>query len=114
MSILTAKQDKINLFRYYSFSPEETKEHLLLLSHYQYVDEIYQFKHGRYLRWIHLQSPTKIHRGMFLCDILIGDKVCIKGRSFPTRFLNISFDECLFFQKFSNQELILLNAVDKL
>jgi len=108
------KNQKTMVLKSLGLSISMIKEFLLLLSYYRYVDEINQFRYGSYIRWIRKDEPEKLTKGMFLCDIIIGDEgVYIKGRIFPNRFLNVSINDCIFFQKMTTQELIILKALNQ-
>ena len=84
------------------------------LAGYRYVDEIYQLERGRYIRWIRKprsESDTiKVTNGAILMDIKFLDNgVHILCKTNQQRFIQVKFDECLFFQKLSmDEELILL------
>lgn len=83
----------------------------LLLSHYNRVTEIDKLKHGSYIRWIN-NNDNKLQKGMIICDILINEGIIIKGRAIGSnRFINIKMDNCSIFQKLSNEELIIREAL---
>ena len=89
------------------------------LKDYKYVDEMNELKYGTYIRWIPIEDPTNIHltKGAIFCEIKINDNgtfcVC-KNLGFPTRHFQISMDKNLIFQKLTEQELVLLSALDHL
>ena len=94
------------------------KEYSTVLAHYKYVSELDKLKYGAYIRWINKEDSDYIlKKGMFVCDIIIGDEgIIIKGRIFGRRFLNIRMDDCFIFQKLSNEEIIInsaINAIEK-
>lgn len=86
------------------------------LNGYRYVDEMTDLHVGSYIRWIPLTNPSEIRlkQGSILCDIKITDDglalVC-KGYN---RYFQIKFDENLIFQRLSEQEQVLLSALDHL
>ena len=89
------------------------------LKDYKYVDEMSDLKYGTFLRWIPIEDPTNIHltKGALFCEIKILDNgsycVC-KNFGFSKRHFQISMDKNLIFQKLTNQELVLLSALDHL
>jgi hypothetical protein len=89
------------------------------LKDYKYVDEMSDLKYGTFLRWIPIEDPTKIEltKGALFCEMKITDDgvfcVC-KNFGFPVRHFQISMDKNLIFQKLTEQELVLLSALDHL
>jgi hypothetical protein len=98
---------------------KETFDLFNKLKDYKYVDEMDDLKYGTYLRWIPLEDPTNITltKGAMFCEIKITDNgvfcVC-KNMGFPPRHFQIAMDKNLIFQKLTNQELVLLSALDHL
>lgn len=98
---------------------EDIKKLFNKLKNYKYVDELSDLKSGSYLRWIPIDNPENIYlsNGAFYCDIKITNEgincVC-KGNGYMARHFNISMDKNLIFQKLSDQELVLLSAMDHL
>jgi len=97
----------------------ETIELYNKLKGYKYVDEMDDLKYGTYLRWIPLTNPDEIQlkKGAIFCEVKIteeGVRLICKNHGFPTRHFQITMDEHLLFQKLTDQELILLSALDHL
>lgn len=94
----------------------ETKKLLKKLDDYQYVDELPEIQEGRYLRWINLKNPEKLKltNGGMLVEIKIEDNVILVLKNNMNRFFQISMDENLIFQRFSDQERVILYAIDYL
>lgn len=87
------------------------------LKGYRYIDEINELKYGAFIRWIPLSEPDNLPLNYcgIICDIKIKDKgTHIVCKNFMHRIYQIKMDECLIFQKLTNQELILLSALDHL
>jgi hypothetical protein len=102
---------------------------------YKYIDDIDDLIIGRYVRWISLKRPDRISltNGAHVCNINIqeyddadddaddddddGDqecKTCIRCkvvRNGKPLFFNLNFDENLVFQKITEQEWIILDAL---
>tara|TARA_B100001175_G_scaffold317584_1_gene335111 strand:- start:142 stop:561 length:420 start_codon:yes stop_codon:yes gene_type:complete len=87
------------------------------LKDYRYIDDIKDLNFGSNIRWISLNSidNIKITNGAVLCDIKILDKgvgLCLK--TFNNKYFTIYLNENLVFQKISDQEKILLKAINYL
>ena len=100
-------------------SKNETLELLKKLNGYKYVDEMDDLKYGAYIRWIPLQNPEKIAitKGAIFCEMKITDdgvKLVCKNHGFNSRHFQIKLDENLVFQKLTDQEQVLISALDHL
>lgn len=87
------------------------------LKQYRYIDEIPDLKYGAYVRWVNLKNPNnlKITRGGLVCDIKISnDDVIISCKNCYNNFFSFKLNECIVFQKLSDQEKVLLSALDYL
>jgi hypothetical protein len=99
--------------------PSKRKTILDKLKGYRYVDEMNELKNGTYLRWIPLQDPAHLEltKGAIFCDLKITNDgiylVCKNFGHYGKRF-QINMDECLVFRKLTDQEMILLSALDHL
>ena len=74
--------------------------------------------HGAYIRWIDLKHPERLTlaKGAIVCDIKIGQKgvsLLCKIHPNPALFY-INMDEVIIFQRMSQQERIILIAMDYL
>jgi hypothetical protein len=83
------------------------------------VDEMSDLKYGTYIRWICIENPKQINlvKGAVFCEMKITDDgvflIC-KNFGNTSRHFQISMDTNLIFQKLTEQELILLSALDHL
>lgn len=108
-----------NILKELKLSKKDTLELLNKLKNYKYVDEMNDLKCGAYLRWIPMNNPDKIYlsKGALFCEFKITDNgvfmIC-KNFGFGSRHFHISLDNNLFFQKLTDQELVLLSALDHL
>ena len=86
------------------------------LREYKYIDEIPDLDYGHYIRWISLKNPAniKLTNGGILCDIKVNDQVSLLCKNKLNHFFQIKLDECLVFQKLSEQEKIILNVINYL
>ena len=97
-------------------SNKVTKDLLKKLEDYRYVDEMPELQVGRYMRWINLTKPDniKLTNGGILCEIKIEDAIILVLKNSMNRFFQINMDENFVFQRLSDQEKIILYAVDYL
>jgi len=87
------------------------------LQGYKYIEDIHQLHNGAYIRWINLRDPNNIvlKPGTILCEIKFTDAgTTLVCKNFYHRYFQILFDECMVFQRLSDQERILLSAIDYL
>jgi|UniRef100_A0A6C0M2E1 hypothetical protein len=110
--------EKLHFLRKLSLSPSELQDFMTKLKDYRHVVDLNGITHGAYIRWIDLKHPDRLtlSRGALICDIKIGQKgvlLLCKTHPNPAMF-HVSMDECLIFQRLSQQERILLVAMDYL
>jgi hypothetical protein len=121
MNFTTKKIREMNLkiLRELGLPKKELIDIFNKLKDYKYVDEMNELKYGTFLRWIPIEDPTNIQltKGAIFCEMKITDDgvfcVC-KNFGFPIRHFRISMDKNLIFQKLTDQELVLLSALDHL
>ena len=97
----------------------ETLELMNDLKDYKYVDEMKDLKYGTYLRWIPIDDPENIHlkKGALFCEMKVkedGVYIICKNYGYNRKHFQIKLDENLIFQKLTEQELVLLSALDHL
>jgi hypothetical protein len=113
------KEMNLNILKELALSKVETLELFKKLNGYKYVDEMNELKYGTYLRWISIKDPNNIYltKGALFCEVNITDNgvnIVCKNMGTGCRHFQIKMDECLLFQKLTQQELVLLNALDHL
>ena len=123
-NLLNFTSDKIkemnyNILKELQLSKKDTLELLRKLNEYKYVDEMNDLKYGAYIRWIPIEDPNNIilTKGSLFCEMKITDNgvFCIcKNYGYKSRHFQISMDKNLIFQKLTNQEQVLLSALDHL
>lgn len=109
----------LNILKELHLPKKDTLEILAKLKEYKYVDEMDDLKYGSYIRWIPIEDPANVYltTGAIFCDIKITDDgvFCIcKNHGFKSRHFQIAMDKNLIFQKLTDQELVLLSALDHL
>jgi hypothetical protein len=97
----------------------ETLELMKKLKDYKYVDEMKDLKYGTYLRWIPINDPEDIQltKGALFCEMNVkedGVYITCKNYGYNRKHFQIKLDENLIFQKLTEQELVLLSALDHL
>jgi hypothetical protein len=113
------KEMTLKILNELNLSKNETISLFNKLKDYKYVDEMDDLKYGTFIRWIPIEDPDNISltKGALFCELKITDNgvfcVC-KNMGFPSRHFQIAMDKNLIFQKLTNQELVLLSALDHL
>jgi hypothetical protein len=113
------KEMNLKVLKELQLSKSDTLELLKKLDAYKYVDEMNDLKYGAYIRWIPIEDPTNIEltKGALFCEMKITDDgvLCVcKNLGFSKRHFQISMDKSLIFQKLTDQEQVLLSALDHL
>jgi len=113
------REMSLNILKELHLSKKDTLDIYNKLKHYKYVDEMNELKYGTYIRWIPIEDPTNIHltKGAIFCEMKITDEgvFCIcKNYGYSNRYFQISMDKNLLFQKLTDQEQVLLSALDHL
>tara|TARA_Y100000816_G_scaffold273333_1_gene239580 strand:- start:6311 stop:6730 length:420 start_codon:yes stop_codon:yes gene_type:complete len=116
-NIQEIKAQKNDILQQLGLKKTDLKEFHSKLKNYRYIDDIKDLNYGNNIRWMSLKNidNVKITNGAVLCDIKILDKglsLCLK--TFNNRYFTIYLNENLIFQKISDQEKILLKAIDYL
>ena len=121
MGLTTQKINELNLkvINELQLPKKEALDIMRKLNGYKYADEMDDLKYGTYIRWIKLDNPDDLilTQGAIFTDIKITDQginlIC-KNFGYGNKRFTIKMDECLIFRKLTNQELILLSALDHL
>ena len=86
------------------------------LTGYRFVDELDQLHVGKYTRWIQKYSSSAkpvLTNGGFLAGIESGNEgTFMKIRLYANKVINISFDNCLIYQRLSTGEQLVLLVAD--
>jgi hypothetical protein len=113
------KEMNLNIIKELQLPRKNTLDIMNKLREYKYVDEMNELKYGAYIRWIPIEDPTNINltKGALFCEIKITDDgvfcVC-KNYGYTQRHFQLSMDKNLIFQRLTDQELVLLSALDHL
>lgn len=87
------------------------------LRNYRYIDNLEHLNFGSFVRWINISDPTEVYitNGGYVCEMTVtDDTVMVRCKNVYHQFFQFDFNSCLVFQKFSNQEKVLLYAMDNL
>ena len=95
------------------------------LKEYRYVDQLKDIHFGSYIRWISLKNKhsheIKLTNGGIVCQMPpqpatsnTPDRINIVCRNNMHRFFTVSMDENIIFQKLTDQEQVILAAMDYL
>jgi len=108
------KSQKKEIINKLNLSDKISNELLKKLDNYRYVEEIQEIQYGNYIRWININNPEnlKLTNGGILCEIKIEDNIYLVIKNFMNRHFQINMEENLLFQKLSNQELVILYALE--
>jgi hypothetical protein len=110
----TINKEKELIINELNLSKKNTNELLKKLKDYQFIDEYPQLIEGRYIRWINITNPDHIMlaTGGILCEIKINNSIVLIMKNKNNVFFQIKLDETLVFQRLTNQEKIILYAID--
>lgn len=75
---------------------------------YYYINKIYEIQKGHYIRW-YCKTEQKLKNGGIVINIIFTDKGCVivcKNMIYNNIY-NLSFDKYIFFQKLTNDELLI-------
>lgn len=110
----------LNILKELQLSKQTTLEIYKKLLNYKYVTEVKDLKCGTFLRWIPIEDPTNIQLSKSIaifCELIINEIgifcVC-KNFGYGVRYFQLDMGKNLLFQKLTEQELVLLSALDHL
>jgi hypothetical protein len=110
------KKEKNDILQKLQISGKELKMFHASLKDYRYINELKDLQVGRYIRWIPLNADTaeiKLTKGAILVNVFINDDgAMLVCRNALNKSIIVTFDRVLIFQKLSEQEQILIAAID--
>ena len=107
-------KDKNDILQQLQFKNDKLKLYHAKLKNYRYVDELNDLKYGQYIRWINIKDPDNLkltNGGIFLEVKLLDTGTHMMVKNNMNRIFQIKMDECICFQKLSDQEKIILLAL---
>lgn len=101
----------INVLNVHTIPNTDTVSRKLI--EYVYIDEICDIQKGRHIRWIRITPGAKLTltNGGVIMDVKFtdnGTQILCKNKG--NMFIQYKFDDCISFQKMSNQEQIIIMA----
>jgi len=111
------KSIKNDMLQKLQMSGSMLKNYHTKLSNYRYVDDLEDVQYGCYIRWIPLQNPAviKLTNGGTIVDIkILENGIHIVCKNNMNRIFQIKFDECMIFQKLTEQENVIISVLDYL
>jgi len=84
------------------------------IKEYRHVDELHEFQIGRFIRWINLSNQTFTNGGFIVRVDIEKDGAVITCKNTRNQFFTVKVDECVVFQKITQQEHVLLAAIEHL
>lgn len=117
LTTLKIKEFNLNIIKQLHLPRADIIEFMKKLDGYKYIDEFEELKYGRFIRYVSTKDPDNVPllKGGFICEIKLNDNgahlVC---KNFAHRHFKINMEECLIFQKLSEQESVLISALDHL
>jgi hypothetical protein len=94
---------------------EKKQQILEKLKFYKLIDELPELKYGSYIRWINIKNNynVKLTNGGILCDIKIKNSgIILTCKNNINKIFELNMSNNIIFQKLTNQELILLSAIE--
>lgn len=116
-NIQEIKAKKNDILQELGLKRDDLKSYHSKLKGYRYIENIKDLKYGAIIRWINLNKldSIKLTKSAILCDIKILDKgIALVLRHFNNRFITLYLNENLIFQQISQEEQMLLKAINYL
>ena len=113
--ISSIKESKSKILKTLHLSKNEYVNICKKLNTYRYIDELPDMKYGSYIRWINIRDPSKFHltNGGFVCEMKVGSTgVIVVCRNSRHKYFQVNMSAALIFRKLTEQELVLLSALD--
>jgi len=109
------KDAKNNILQKMGFERNELKHYHKLLKNYRFVDELDELSLGHHIRWFNLTklNNMKLYNGAILTNIeYINNQVYLLCKSYKNNIFTIKMDKIILFQKFYDQELLMIRILD--
>lgn len=126
LSFDNIKKIKKDILNQLDLTQKELSALMSKLKEYKYVDDLNDLRTGSYIRWIYIgndethdeymEDEYYLNKGAIYCDVNITeDGMFIVCKSFSGKHFNLSMNGDYFlFQKLSQQEILILKAIDQL
>ena len=111
----TIQYRKKQILKKLSLEKEDMHKYQTLLRDYRYVDEVDELRMGSYLRFFRLTADDLLlGSGGFLADIKLKQDQIVLLLKNKNKFFNLKLNECILFQKNTNQEKLLIQILDQI
>jgi len=108
------EKSKIKLYKIINVNDCEILKFKHQLKNYIFIDTIDKLKIGNYLRWFKVEEKY-LYKGGFLIDIIVANEnINLLMKNITNRSFTIVFNHIYLFKKLSNQENIILKAMEYL
>ena len=111
------KQEKFDILKELNLDKEELINLMNKLKNYRFVDDLQDINYGAYIRWIKIKDldQVKLSNGGIIIDIKIYDDGCqVICKNMYNKIMQIKLNEAMVFQKLTDQEYVILSALDYL
>jgi hypothetical protein len=113
----TISEEVVQSLSILDISQEDRKTLCEKLVLYRFVDQIYQLHKGKHIRWIRLHEterssakPRVLTKGGIVVDISFMDNGTYIMCTNKLYFFKIKFDDCLIYQRLSDNEQMILSC----
>ena len=113
-NILSLTFEKINDRKHKILSELKLLSLKKKLKEYRHVDELQEFRVGSFIRWINLSKRIFTNGGIIVRIDIEENGIVITCKNAFNRFFTLKLDECIVFQKLTQQEFVLLTAIQQL
>ena len=108
------EKDKLDILKQLSLTKTSITEIMKKIKFYRLVSNLQEIHYGRYMRWTPLTKgpEVKLTNGGILCNIKTErDDVILVFKNKINSFFQINLTDNIVFQKLTDQELVILNAI---
>ena len=109
------KDAKNNILQKMGFERNELKHYHKVLKNYRFVDELDELSLGHHIIWFNLTklNNMKLYNGAILTNIeYLNNQVYLLCKSYKNKIFTIKMDKIILFQKFYDQELLMIRILD--
>lgn len=109
------KDAKNNILQKMGFDRSELKHYHKVLKEYRFIDELDELSIGHHIRWFNLKKidEIKLYNGAILMSVdYTNNNVYLLCKGYKNKMFTIKMNEIILFQKFNNQELLLIQILD--
>ena len=110
------KTIKNNILQKLQLEREELKELHKKLKDYRYIENVNDINYGSFIRWLNIKNADKLNlnKGAFVCEVKITENNILVICRVAQYYQSFKFDQCLVFQRLSNQEQVVLDVLEHL